>query len=108
VLSIFVLKRGFGVAVWFQVIFNTFMAMAFVIFLILTKPHEERFSLCLEIYGELTFITTVYAGFNLAKGNGFYSDEEVFEFASGGFRSYKRTEIAGYVILSGMLLSIGI
>ena len=84
------------------------MARAFVIFLILTTPHEDTFSLGLEIYGELTFITTVYAGFNLANGNGFYTDEEVFEFASGGFSSFKRAEIAGYVILSGMLLSITI
>jgi hypothetical protein len=108
VFTIFVLKSGFGVAVWFQVIFNTLVAMAYVIFIILTRPHEENFSLCMEIFGELTFITTVYAGFSLANGNGFFTDEEIFEFALGGFTSFKRTEVAGYVILCGLLLSIAI
>lgn len=108
VLTIFVLKSRFGVAVWFQVILNTLLAMTYIIFIILTRPHEDNFSLCMEIFGELTFITTVYAGFSLANGNSLFTDEEIFELASGGFKSFKRIEIAGYVILCGLLLSIAI
>lgn len=106
VLTVFVLKRSFGVAVWFQVVPNCLVAMAFAIFIIHARPHEENFSLFAEVFGELTFMTTVYAGFSLASGNGLFTDDEIFEFASGGFASFKRTEVAGYVILCGILLSI--
>lgn len=85
---------------------NNFAAIGYLLFLVVARPHENRLAMTTEVFGELTFMAAVYASFNLASGD--YPDEVVFRLDPSGFRSFSKTETAGYVIIGGILVSVAI
>lgn len=102
ILSVFLLRSHLGVSVWLQLLLNNLLSLIYIAFLITARPHESSFSSRVEIFGEMCFITIIYSGLNVA--NGAYTDQEIF--TTEGFQTFKRTELAGYMIAYGMLITV--
>ena len=101
VISLFVISK-----VWYQLMLNCLVSMIYLIFITIAKPHDTMFNRVLEISQELTFLVLIYSGFSIANND--YTTNEYFYLSQSQFGSYKQIEIAGYVIISGMLFSIAL